>query len=485
MENNMYRRVLPFLAVIILCALVMHLFAVMETRLGPLDLELRMRFATKGETRVILPPMGEVKAETHRWPVVFTIRLNRIDIDGLQTEIERAGQPAEYLQTIIPELRKAFLLFLLYLLFLGMATGTVAGMMIWGWKDFHRWSLALLTGMVFAVMVLGGAAAGYDQKAFDNPRYEGMLEAAPWLLDLVDKGLAQLDVLGHKMEVVAGNLNRLFTHVDQLDPLAKAEGELKVVHISDVHNNPAAYDFLSRVIQGFGVDFVIDTGDLTDYGTPFEAEISQRIRGLGVPYFFVPGNHDSPEVVARLRSIPNLKFVDGRMVSHKGLSILGLADPASKSGRLVASEEELLNSAKTLAEIWESKEKKPDLIAVHNVATANQLLGRIPVLLHGHDHGARTYTSGMTQVINAGSTGAAGVRALENKSVDGVPFSLALLRFDRPSEEQPYSLTAVDLIRVYSLNGRFVLERKVVKGGDSLEALSGGVDQSGTPADAQ
>lgn len=481
MGMKILRTILPFLVVILLCAVVLHAFGVMETRLGPLDVEMRMRFDPVGETRIVLPPVGQVKASTHRWPVVFSVRLNRIDMDGLKAELGNVERPNDYLKTIIPGLRKAFWMFLFYLLLLGTVTGAFSGMIIWGWRDYRRWGLALLTGLVFTAFVLGGAAVGYDQSAFDNPRYEGILEAAPWLLDLVDQGLAHLDLLGQKMAVMAGNLNRLFNQVDQLDPLAKAEGELKVIHVSDIHNNPAAFDFLSRVVQGFGADLIVDTGDLTDYGTPIEAQLGSRISGLKVPYYFVPGNHDSPEVVARLRAIPGLKVLDGNTVTYKGLTILGWGDPAAKTGRLVASEKELVDSANALANHWEALQVKPDLVAVHNAAYANRLLGSIPLLLHGHDHRSRIYEAGTTRIIDAGTTGAAGVRALENKSKDGVPFSLALLRFDRTNSNGPYTLTAVDTIRVYSLNGRFILERKVVKGGEGIEALSGGLAQPGTP----
>jgi predicted MPP superfamily phosphohydrolase len=470
--------ILPFIAVVILCALALQFFGMMEVRLGPLDLEFRMRWSAQGETRLVLPPVGEVKASTHRLPVTFSLRLNRIDHDLLQAEVERTEQPADYLENLLPSLRRVFIMFLVHLLLLGMLCGVLTGMIFWGWREYRRWTLSLLVGLVFTAMVLGGVALSYDQSAFDNPRYEGILEGAPWLLDLLDKGLAQLDTLGRKMEVVAGNLNRLFSQVDQLDSLAQADGELKVIHVSDIHNNPAAFDFLTRVAEGFGADLIIDTGDLTDYGTNLEAQLSTRIANLGTPYFFVPGNHDSPDVISRLRRIRNVKILDSKPVSYKGLTVLGLPDPASRNGRLMASVEELLKSADALETVWENMAQPPDLVAVHNIDTADKLLGRVQVVLHGHDHKARIYNEGDTKIIDAGSSGAAGVRALENESVDGVPFSLALLRFDRPGDGERYLLTAVDMIRVYSLNGRFVLERKVINGGETDAALSGGLAES-------
>ncbi|HBR29780.1 MAG TPA: metallophosphoesterase, partial [Firmicutes bacterium] len=64
---------------------------------------------------------------------------------------------------------------------------------------------------------------------------------------------------------------------------------------------------------------------------------------------------------------------------------------------------------------------------------------------------------GGTVLINAGTTGAAGVRGLGN---DTIPYSVALLRFNLTDGK--YQLAAVDQIRVFSLNGRFILERTVM-----------------------
>ena len=487
MGRSFWQRLTQTAIVILFSALALRFFGTMDTRLGPLDLRLQMRWSVRGETRLVLPPLGQIKADTHGVPVAFCVQLNRIDENLLQSELADQEKPAEYLQTFLPQLRRIFIHFFLVLLLVGAGAGVMAGMIIWGCANWKRWVRSLLLGAVFTGVVLGGVMIQYNQQAFDRPRYEGMLEAAPWLLDLVDKGLAQLDTLGRKLEVMAGNLNRLFTQVDQLDPLARADGTLKVVHVSDIHNNPAAYDFLRRVVKGFGADLIIDTGDITDYGTPLEARMAEALAGVGVPYFFVPGNHDAPEAIARLKQIRGIRVLDNGVVTYKGLNILAWRDPTAKTGKLTATAQELRQAAEELTAEFARLEKAPDLVAVHNVTVARGLLGKVPLVLHGHDHRARIYERSGTRVVDAGTTGAAGVRALENVSQDGVPFSLALLHFD-PVEDgeggRAITLTAVDLIKVYSLNGRFVLERKVVKGGEENTAVSRDLVDGGSAAES-
>ena len=44
-------------------------------------------------------------------------------------------------------------------------------------------------------------------------------------------------------------------------------------------------------------DMIVDTGDLTDFGSPPETAMVQGIRKIGYPYVFVAGNHDSQTVM--------------------------------------------------------------------------------------------------------------------------------------------------------------------------------------------
>lgn len=475
--RTVLKHMLFFGLVLVVTGLALHVLGSMDARLGPLDLGLRIQWATHGETRIILPPMGEVDAATHRWPVAISVQLDRLDPELLHMDFSRYGKPANYLTNFLPEIRRIILLFAFRLLLIGAFAAGLTGLALWGWRDWKRWGISLLLGLVFTGSMIFGVSSDYNRKAFATPRYEGMLETAPWLLGLLDEGMSEIDTLGRRLEAVAGNLNRMFNQVDQLAPLARADGELKVVHVSDIHNNPAAYEFMARVVKGFGADLIVDTGDITDFGTPLEAHMTEKLAGLHVPYVFIPGNHDSPKVVAHIRTIPGVTVLDGRAETFKGLTILGLGDPASHYGKLMPTPAELRQSATELLALWQKMPVPPDIVAVHNVKTAQELLGKVPVLLHGHDHQAKIYSVGKGWVIDAGSTGAAGIRGLENESKEGDPYSLAILRYDRApaSSGHAYELTAVDLIKVYSLNGRFVLERKVLKGGGGDQTFSSGL----------
>lgn len=469
---SLRRVIIPVLVVL----LFLFLFTILaETRgeFGPFLISFDLGWGWPGESSLVIPLLGEIKAYTHHWPVIFSLRVERIDPALLQHELTGYANPNEYLLELIPHLQHLFYLFLAKLVLLGGVAGGVVSLIV-GRREF-LWR-AVVAGFLAVLLLLGCVALDYDREAFKNPRYEGMLAFAPWVLSLIDQGLAYLPELSERLSLVAGNMDRLFTQVDLLTPLAKANGEIKILHVSDIHNNPAAFEFIKPLVEGFDVDLIIDTGDLTDYGTVIEAELAGKIKTLEVPYVFIPGNHDSPEVINSLRRIPNIILLRKEIYDFQGLTILGWEDPAARdSGVLQVSNEELAEEAEVLAEYWENLSGSVDLLATHNIKLADKIRGRISVVLHGHNHRAAVLKEDQTYFINAGTSGAAGLRGLEN---DPPPYSVALLRFNRseePGAEVSYRLSAVDLVRVYSLGGKLILERMVV---DEPETTSGG-EESG------
>ncbi len=452
---------------ICLCMLVIFLFLIdsfseMPVRSGPFHLRMQFGWNWTGVTRLEIPPLGEIKAYTHRFPAALTISLDRIDLPVLQGELAGIKDPDSYLKGFLPKLQLLLYLFMGKLLLVaGLAGAIAAG--LWGWKNYRRILAAGGAGILVMALILGGIALDFNQEALRNPRYEGVLEAAPWALNLLERGLIYLPELRTKLVQMSGNLNRLADKVNSLEPLSTVDGELKVLHVSDIHNHPAALNFIRRVVTGFGVNLVIDTGDLTDYGTELETEISSGIKNIGVPYLFIPGNHDSPEVVKTLRRFGNVKVLRQEFLDHNGLKILGWQDPASL-GNIITAEEEIFQAeTEKFTDYFRKLKEVPDILAVHNREMAKSLIGQVPVLLSGHTHRPSIKIEKGTVCINAGTTGAAGLRGLENPSLQ---YSLALLHFKRenPEDGSKLKLEAVDLIRIDSLNGKLLLERRMFSG---------------------
>ncbi len=180
---------------------------------------------------------------------------------------------------------------------------------------------------------------------------------------------------------------------------------------SYIHNNPAAIDLIKKVVRDFHIDLVIDTGDITDFGTPVETSLIDGISKLPVPYVFVPGNHESPKTVAFMRGVKNVTVLDGKEVDIKGITVIGFADPASANPRPALIDDKA--KAALRAQIIGTLKPLPAgplILAVHNPKAVNGLLGRVPIILVGHTHKADLIERDGFIENNAGTTGAAGLR---------------------------------------------------------------------------
>ena len=113
----------------------------------------------------------------------------------------------------------------------------------------------------------------------------------------------------------------------------------------------------------------------------------QEFSRIKIPYLFIPGNHDSPLILERLRRLRKVTVLEKGIVKLKGLRIIGQADPAAASynSDLAAAKDFNVAKADLNARVT-ALSVAPDILAVHNRKLAEGLIGKVPLLLHGHDH---------------------------------------------------------------------------------------------------
>jgi predicted phosphodiesterase len=424
-----------------------------------LEFSIATHFFDHGFTDFKVTPFGTVRAKTHIAPIKLTISLENVDLNLLQSMLETSPNHEKILENFQIKIQKISKIYLLRLFCLALIGGA-AGSLFYERKKIKPLIVGLSVGtLVFLFLVLSTFTT-YDVKAFQNPEYHGALEAAPWMMGLAEQAFVQLDTLGDQLEIMAENFYLLFEKVNTLQTLGTAEGTLKVLHVSDYHNNQAALKFVSQVVRSFNVDFVIDTGDFTDYATPIEAKLLEFLKDIPVPYVFIAGNHDSPAIIKKISQFPQVQVLSEGIIDIFGLRILGLHDPASLTNKISAPEAEIINEyQEKLLELWENNEENsPHILAVHNYQIGKILSGKIPIIVHGHDHQFKISEEDATIVIDAGTTGAAGIRGLQ--ATKEIPYTVALLHFQKINEE--YVLSAIDSIKIFNLQSGFILERKVI-----------------------
>ncbi|MGI6604081.1 MAG: metallophosphoesterase family protein [bacterium] len=406
-----------------------------------------------GQTSLNLPPVGTINARTHLPPLDFLVTLQSVDLDWLQRTLVGGESRELILKRFQDEGRWIIAHFFLRTLILGVLGGA------WGacflcrsWRGFAK---GCAIGAAAVVVVASGAVASYRIEAMQSPSYTGVLKGAPWMMGLAQQAWQGLDKLRTDVEHLTQNLRQVMVRANALTPLQGFHEGLKILHVSDLHNNPLGLSFIAQICDSFAPDFIVDTGDLTDFGTPLEEILLRELPGLGVPYYLTLGNHDSPVVAREIDRLPGIQRLEG-WAEEKGLSLLGWADPGALNTDIKpATPDAVLAQVTEFSVAIQERGEPPFLLAVHDPRVAEAFRGLVPVIVTGHTHQAKVEERDGSILINAGTTGGAGLRGLQGS--EEVPLTAALLYVN--NKDRKPCLEAVDLIWLYPREGRFELSR--------------------------
>jgi predicted phosphodiesterase len=444
---------LPLLAGAVVAVALLGLVSPLAGDVGPGTVELRAAWSVDHRTDLRFPPLGRVSADTHEAPLGLSARVDRIDIDEVRrlADIERPGEAlADQAQR---DLRPLLLRFSIRAVLLAAVVGALTGAVL-PRRSWRHVGLGAVGGAVSVGLLMGMAALTYDPRAFAQPRFEGPLAEAPRIVETVQGNIEDFDEVRSRIDVLGAQLGELYaSSVDERLP--SEAGEVRILHVSDIHLNPVGLEIAGELAERFDAHAVLDTGDLTSFGLPFESRIGELIEDMPVPYYVVPGNHDSPRNRQGLERFDNVRVLDGEVATIRDLRILGVADPSFTATNEVDEEEVMADLEAQQPEVRTLvRQAIPDVLAVHNRRQADLVLGEIPLVLAGHIHEHTVEDQEGTLVITAGSTGATGLGSF---TVDtDLPYEASLLRF------VDGELRIVDSISLRGTGGEFRLDRRIV-----------------------
>ena len=426
--------------------------------MGPFRVQLVSTFG-RGVTVIGLPPFGRLTADTHRAPIHFTATVREVDVQQLTTTV-RSGEFDGLVQMVRKDALQQVYPFALRLLLAALLGAAALALLAFR----NRWkavAFAVLTAIVAVAGCETIAWATYRPAALLNPTFSGSLELAPKLIGPARTALDRIDEFRGELTRVLGGAARVYTSI-QSGPFGEGE-EIKVLHISDVHLSPLGMEFAQEVASAFDVDLVVDTGDITSFGTPIEQLILSDIAGFARPYVFVRGNHDSLALQEAVRGISNAIVLDGQTKLVKGLSVYGRGDPVFSPNKLTAVDDtELAERIRAagpgiLFDVTHLSQP-PDIVAVHDDRMAETVAGYTPLVISGHFHKPSAKVTDGTLYLRVGSTGGAGANVFTQ--VGGVPLSAEVLYFSR---ESPHVLVAYDLIEQSPESGSLTVRRHLIE----------------------
>jgi predicted phosphodiesterase len=463
--NNLWVRfqksnITIYIVVILITLLFIQSFAQLSFKYESFNFRVTTALGKSGGTVVAVPPVGRLFFKTHHTPWQLVITLDEINFMKLEKQLKTLPPKNTWPQVLQHEMVKTVVKLFTLVSICGIL-GAVIGLLLLRIRPGSRqfW-YGILVALVVIALLLGTTVFTYDKYAVHRPRYEGVLASAPWVMNLISMGLDNIETIGNNLKNISQELPLLYKQAGATKNLSDLQTDLAVLHVSDIHNNPAAFDFINELAVNFKINFILDTGDLTDYGTPLEANITKQFSRIKIPYVFIPGNHDSPFLLKQLKRLRHVKILNHGYLKIRGLVIAGIADPASLSDNPDVAPQPLQDAyKKKLAETVTALSQTPDLIAVHNLLTAEDFIGKVPLIAHGHDHQYGITTRQDTVIDDAGTTGAAGLRGLTE---EGVPYSATILYW-RKDTSGKLKLYAADSIKIDGIQGLFTITRHTFK----------------------
>nr|WP_257574380.1 metallophosphoesterase [Streptomyces sp. JJ66] len=402
---------------------------------GPMDTTMTLRPSVVGGTRINVPPLGALDLESHYAPL-------RLDVDVTQLDPERIGylveDPQRFagLQDSVTEDVAAGTRDLAVRACLAVVFGATALSLV----VYRRPRRALAAGgLALVVLAASGAsaAATWNPKAVLEPRFSGLLAGAPSLVGNARSIASDFDVYQRELAQLVTNVTKLYDAVSTLPTFAPDPSTIRVLHVSDIHLNPAAWSIVESLVEQYEIDVIIDTGDTMDHGTAAENAFLDPAAELGAPYVWVRGNHDSRTTQEYLAGLDHVHVLDeGEPVEVAGLRIAGMGDPQFTPDRSViaagdpaerAAGDQLAARLRTAR----ASGRPVDIAIAHNPVLARQTDGTVPLALAGHTHHRKQHDLPLgTRLMVEGSTGGGGLRAVEGEVPEKVSASVLYLSQD-------------------------------------------------------
>src|SRR4051812_34748516 len=255
-------------------------------KVGPLDVAVAVRPTLHPGVAVALPPVGAVRFDTHKAPFVWRATVSSVDLDQARRLLGSSGGLETLADRAPDDLRGAAVRAVL----LSAGCALVGSVLLLALSTRSRRGVAAGLAVTLTAMagLAGLTAATFDSRQLAQPRFTGLLSIAPYVQRRTETLAERLESYRSGLSDVVQSVTTLYavgTGLSGGDP-SSSNDVTTVLHVSDLHLNPIGYDLTGRLVRQFGVDVVVDSSDLSTWGSVAEASFVGRIRSLGVPYVF-------------------------------------------------------------------------------------------------------------------------------------------------------------------------------------------------------
>ncbi|MGW8883488.1 metallophosphoesterase family protein [Streptomyces sp. NPDC055749] len=426
-------RALGLVAVVVLGAwLGLLIVGSVRTPVGPMDTDMTLRPSLTGGTRINVSPLGALELDSHIAPIRLDVDVDRLDPVRSQALVKHperlSGLQDEVTTDVVSGTRD---------LALRSCVAVVSGATALGLAVYRRPRRALAAGgLALALLAASGisAYATWNPKSVLEPKFSGLLSSAPSLVGDARSIVTEFDVYQQELARLVTNVTKLYDATSTLPVYRPDPATIRVLHVSDIHLNPAAWHIIGSLVEQYEIDVIIDSGDTMDHGTAAENGFLDPVRDLGAPYVWVRGNHDSKITQTYLKGMKNVRVLDeGSAVNVGGLRVAGTGDAQFTPDRSVPAQGKAAARMAGIRFASALRDQKRagtpvDIAVAHDPNAARETDGTVPLVLAGHvHHRVNELLKFGTRLKVEGSTGGGGLRAVQNEQPEKVRASVLYL----------------------------------------------------------
>lgn len=401
---------------------------------GPMDTTMTLRPSLDGGTKINVSPLGALQLDSHAAPVRLDVNVDQLDPDRAQALVDHPERLSGLQDEVARDVEHGTLD-----LAVRSCVAVVTGATALGLAVYRRPRRALGAGGLALTLLLasgGTAYATWNPDSVLEPKFSGLLSSAPSLVGNARSIVTEFDIYQQELARLVTNVTKLYDVTSTLPAYQPDPSTIRVLHVSDIHLNPASWKIIASLVEQYKVNVIVDSGDTMDHGTAAENGFLDPIEDLGAPYVWVRGNHDSRVTQEYLEGLKNVHVLDdGRARTVAGLRFAGIGDPQYTPDRSkpvgAEASQELAGARLASALRDQTAAGTPvDVAIAHEPSAAREVDGEVPLVLAGHVHHEDMEVMKYgTRLRIEGSTGGSGLRAVEGKHPD--PVQASILYFDR------------------------------------------------------
>jgi len=399
------------------------------TPIGPADVNLGVSPSWRGETVINIAPLGKLAFDTHAAPLRFEATIAEIRLAAAEEMFQNPDSINRLGASIVADLKRGVVALAWRAVLFSVGTAALVSLLL-----FRSWLRSLgsaLTALVMLATAGGVTYLTFNPGAIAEPRYTGLLAGAPQVVGSAEDVINHFSEYQAQLAGLVGNVSQLYQVTSALPVYEEDAATIRVLHVSDLHLNPAAWEVIGSLVEQFQVAAVVDSGDISDRGSAAEDVFMDRIAELDVPYVWVRGNHDSMGTQRAVAAQPNAVVLDGDTVEVAGLRFYGAGDPRFTPDKALENptDEEVAALGAEQARGVAEADPPVDVAVLHDPLQGEGFSGVVPLVLsgHGHERWTEVRETG-TRIFVQGSTGGAGLRGLEHD--EPTPYQASVLYFD-------------------------------------------------------